>query len=680
MKGRFVIVILAVSFAWATTAQTGVEELERKLESASGVERVQVLNDLARETQADSPEKSMEYATEALEWAERTSDSGGKARALNNLGIGHYYLADYPRAFEYYNESLAVAEAIGDDERIAAALNNIGILHYVWGDYARTLEYYSRTLEIQQKTGDRKGIAAAYNNLGNVYYATERYEESLNYMSESLPIYTELGEERLVASTLNNIGLIYFKLERYDEALERYETALEIEERVGDKAGLGHSLNNIGMVHGALDRKQESLDYYRRSLTVREEIGDRQGATICRHNIGRTYSDLGEFERSLEYLDEALAAAQDINVKEVERDIHLTLSDTYERMKDPERALASYRLYKAVNDTLFDEQTGQRLAELTARYEVDKKDREIEVLRKRQEMQRTIRNVFLAGSALLLALVFLLYNRYRLKDRANREMQKANAALQLAQDEREKAARAELAHVSRVTTMGELATALAHELNQPLTAIRGNAQAARRFMAGGRNDPTKIDEALVDIVKGAGRAQGIIQRLREFVRPGENPKEQLDINEVLRDVESFARADANQYGVALAMDLAPGLPSTPGDRIQLQQVLLNLVHNSAEAMAEPAGQDREIVIKTSAQDANPILVAVGDAGHGQDDDGSARMFEPFYTTKADGLGMGLAICSTIIESHGGRLWATRNPDRGLTVQFALPCAGERTGE
>jgi signal transduction histidine kinase/Tfp pilus assembly protein PilF len=680
MKGRLVIAILAVALVSTATAQTGVEDLERRLESASGAERVQVLNDLAREIQADSPEKSMEYAAKARDLAERISDDRGKARALNNLGIGHYYLADYPRAFEFYNESLGVAEAIGDDERIADALNNIGVLHYVWGDYARTLEYYSRTLEIRRKIGDTKGIAPVYNNLGNVYYATERYEESLDYMSEALPLYTELGEERLVASTLNNIGLIYIKLERYDEALERFETALEIEERIDDRAGLGHSLNHIGMVHAALDRKQESLDYYRRSLAVREEIGDRQGATICRHNIGKTYSDMGDFGRSLEYLNGALEAAQDLQVKEIERDIHLTLSDTFERMNDPERALASYKLYKAVNDSLFDEQTGRRLAELTARHEVDKKDREIEVLRKRQEMQRTIRNVFLAGSVLLLLLVFLLYNRYRLKDRANREMQKANAALQLAQDEREKAARAELAHVSRVTTMGELATALAHELNQPLTAIRGNAQAARRLMAGGHGDPAKIDEALVDIVKGAGRAQEIIQRLREFVRPGENPKERLDINEVLRDIESFARADANRYGVALVLDLAPGLPRTPGDRIQLQQVLLNLVHNSAEAMAETAGQDREIVVKTSAPDANTILVAVKDAGHGQDDDGIDRMFEPFYTTKADGLGMGLAICTTIIESHGGRLWATRNPDRGLTVQFALPCTQDLAGE
>jgi two-component system sensor kinase FixL len=325
-----------------------------------------------------------------------------------------------------------------------------------------------------------------------------------------------------------------------------------------------------------------------------------------------------------------------------------------------------------LNDTLFDEETSRKLAEMQTRYEVVKKDREIEVLRKNEQIKKTQRNVILASAVLLLCLILLLYNRYRLKVRANQEIQNKNEALEVAQAAREKAFRAELAHVSRVTTMGELASALAHELNQPLTAILSNAQASRRFLASDRGDPAELDETLADIAEGAGRAREIIHRLRALIRRGDITTERLDINEALRAVEPFARTDARSRGVNLVMDLgAEPLPVT-GDRIQLQQVLLNLVQNGAEAMKDNPEDDRDLLVTTSLKDPVTVVVQVRDSGPPLDDGTISSMFEPFYTTKQDGLGMGLPICRTIIEAHGGRLWASPDSDRGLTVQFSLP--------
>jgi C4-dicarboxylate-specific signal transduction histidine kinase len=384
------------------------------------------------------------------------------------------------------------------------------------------------------------------------------------------------------------------------------------------------------------------------------------------------YANTGEFAEALVLLNRALELAQELEIKEIEQAIHLTLSETYGSMNDSGRALESYKRYKQVTDALFDEQTGRRLAELQARYEVETKDREIEVLRKNQEIQRIVRNVSLGGSILLVLLIALLYNRYRLKSRANREMKRATEAFRLAQAEREKAARAELAHVSRVSVLGELAAALAHELNQPLTAMLSNAQATRRLIGSGRADRREIDEALGDIVDGAGRARGIIQRLRELIRRGEITREVLDLAEVVGEIEALAQADARQHGVTLVIDRAREVLAVEGDRIQLQQVLLNLIHNGVEAMAGVADGGGEIRVSTTARNGNLVEVSVTDSGPGLDDATLARVFEPFFTTKEEGLGMGLPICTSIIEAHGGNLSATRNPDRGLTVGFTLP--------
>ena len=675
MKRFLAGVFVALTFCGAASAQTEIDELERQLESVRGVARVRALNELAGKTQANSPRDSIAYAEQAEALAERISDLPGLVRSLNNIGIGHYYLAEYGRALEFYERSLEVAQELGETEPIANALNNIGVLHFVWGDYDRTLEYYARVLELRKTTPeDKRGLATAYNNLGNVSHSTKRYEESLEYYSAALPLYVEAGEEARVASTLSNIGLSYIGLERFDEALVRLQRALPIEERLDDKPGLAMTLNSLGMVYDKLGRPSDSLEHYERALALREEISDRRGVADSWHNIGQLHANSGEFAESLEFLNLALELAQELEVKEIERDIHLTLSETYGRMNDPRRALESYKQYKQVTDVLFDEQTGRRLAELQARYEVEAKDREIVVLRKNQEIQRIVRNVILGGAALLVLVILLLYNRYRLKVRANLGMKRAAEALELAQAEREKAAWAELAHVSRVSVLGELAAALAHEVNQPLTAILSNAQATRRLIGSGRADPQEIDDALGDIVDGAGRAKGIIQRLRTLIRRGEIALEVLDLNEVLEEIGTFARADARQHGATVVLDLASQLPDVEGDRIQLQQVVLNLVHNGVEAMVGSESGGGEIRVSTAVRDGNMAEVSVEDSGPGLDDATLARIFEPFFTTKEKGLGMGLPICSSIIEAHGGSFSASRNPDRGLTVRFTLPQA------
>jgi two-component system sensor kinase FixL len=220
--------------------------------------------------------------------------------------------------------------------------------------------------------------------------------------------------------------------------------------------------------------------------------------------------------------------------------------------------------------------------------------------------------------------------------------------------------------------MGELTASLAHELNQPLTAILSNAQAAQRILASDPTDLAEIREILGDIVEDDKRAGEVIHRLRGFLKKSNVELAALDIGELVGQVARLVTSDAIIRNVAIRLDLAPGLPPVCGDRVQLQQVILNLLMNGLDAMREPGESERTLVLRTFSEGPASVVVAVEDSGVGIDEADLEHVFHAFYTTKADGLGMGLAIARSIVEAHGGRLSARNNPGGGATFSFTLP--------
>ncbi len=231
--------------------------------------------------------------------------------------------------------------------------------------------------------------------------------------------------------------------------------------------------------------------------------------------------------------------------------------------------------------------------------------------------------------------------------------------------------RDELAHLSRVAMLGELSGSLAHELNQPLTAILSNAQAAQRFLA---QNPPRVDqlaEILSDIVKSDHRARSVIQRLRSMLRKEPAQHQRLDINDVVQESLRVMRSDLLNRDVTVDTDLADALPAVSGDRNQLQQVLLNFMMNGCDAMHNQL-TGRRLLLQTQRAAQGRIEISVADRGAGIADADLERIFEPFVTTKSQGLGLGLAICRSIVEAHGGRLWASNNAHGGATLHFELP--------
>ena len=261
-----------------------------------------------------------------------------------------------------------------------------------------------------------------------------------------------------------------------------------------------------------------------------------------------------------------------------------------------------------------------------------------------QDTARDLQLFLIAASLPLLLLAVALEERSRVEREAHEQ-------------------RLQLTHLSRVAMLGEMSGGLAHELNQPLTAILANAQAAQHFIARGTIEPEELSHILADIIAADQRAGEVIRRLRALFKRGETNLERLEPNELVRDVLSLARGDLTTRGIEPVMKLARALPAIHGDRVQLQQVMLNVVLNAAEAMAAGTHEPRRLTVRSSL-DAGHVHISFSDSGPGFALELSETLFEPFYTTKPQGLGLGLSISRSIIRAHGGRLWGALNASGG----------------
>jgi C4-dicarboxylate-specific signal transduction histidine kinase len=263
-------------------------------------------------------------------------------------------------------------------------------------------------------------------------------------------------------------------------------------------------------------------------------------------------------------------------------------------------------------------------------------------------------------------------------------MERVESALVLARDltdhmrasERLRDAQAELAHANRVATIGQLTASIAHEVNQPVGALVTNAHAALRLLVA---QPPHLDlasQALDDIIKDGRRVSEVIDRIRALIKKKPTQTDVVDINEVVMDTIALTRGEILKNGVSMQTGLADDLPPISADRIQLQQVILNLVLNAVEAMSDAGEGPRELHVETGKNRDDAILLAVRDSGPLLKSESLDRFFDAFYSTKANGMGIGLSICRSIVEAHGGRIWATGNAPRGTVLHIILPAAGQ----
>ncbi len=661
------IAVIAVLAAFTMVEPTGLDG------GAAGPETIPELLAASWASASSDPEDSSELAERALVLARAEGDRLSEARALNRMGVAAYVQRDYSRAYPLYAESLRLARLENADDEIANALNNLGVLHYMWGSLDRALDHYQQALEIRRNQDDRAGLARAYNNLGGVADAAERYDEAVDYFNQALMLYQETGDDALVANTMNNLGQTLLQMGRLSEAHELFTNADATAQRVGDEATLATAEDNIGRVLLAQGEPQQAKDVFERNLERRRRLGDPLGTATSLVHLATAVADLGEPAIAERDLQRALDLVRELQVPQLERDIHQNLAELQERQGDLQGAIQSLQRYHEIHAQMISEAGSRRLTELNAMFEMEKKNAEISRLNQDRIIQRNYLTGLIGATLLLAIVVILLWSRNRIQVRAARVIADKNTELSRAHDDLERASRAEIAHLARVTSLGEMTAAVAHELNQPLAAILTNAQLAAATIPTDGDDGEELQATISDITLGARRAWELLHNLRNLARRGDFERRPLDLREVLVQAVEIASAEARLHAVSIDLETAPDPLPVNGDPVLLQQVVLNLLQNAITAMASvenSAGPKRVNVI--GARDDGKIRVSVTDSGPVVDDEVLANLFRPFFTTRDDGLGMGLAISKRLVEAHDGRISARRAGAQGLVVSFELP--------
>lgn len=440
-------------------AQNNAADLEKKLTSSQGTARLRILTSLTESLRSDDPKKAVEYGEEALAILKNSPDSRLEVFILSQIGWAYMTLGDLNQSVEYNEKARDLAEKSNDREGLGLALSNLGVIAQRKGQPFIAVDYFEKSLEIRKQLKSKEDIATSLNNLGFVYSMDlTDYDRGIDYHLQALKYREEMNDQQGIALSLNNIGIIYGRIGDYKKALEYLNRALELRKKLGAKQRIASTLNNIGDIYMKLGQYEKSLEINQQSLEIRKEIGEKAGVATSLNDVGDAYFNLGHLDLAEKNFTEGLQLSEDIGDKgttvlnllslsglkrkqgkfgEAEklaaRSLEISNSmSAKERIRQSleelaaaqesaghfSESLATYKKFKVANDSIFNEERARRLAFLESRYQLEKREREIEKLKKDQAIldlrlhsERLQRNALVGGSILLGIVGFLMYRR-----------------------------------------------------------------------------------------------------------------------------------------------------------------------------------------------------------------------------------------------------------------------------
>ncbi|UCH92305.1 MAG: tetratricopeptide repeat protein [Candidatus Aminicenantes bacterium] len=817
---------------------TTLEKIAAQLPGARGKDKITLLSQLTKAYLKENPKQALEYGKQALELLGNFPDKKLRAALMTHMSHAYRFIGDQETAEEYARNSLAAARQINDKSGAAAALRSLGQVsvmtgkldsardyffkssqlykelndqanlalsfnciagvHYDKGEYVTTLKYLFKALKIYEGLNHQWGIGSMNVNIGVIYWELKNFDKSLAYSLESLKILEGLDDKMSLVLNLNNIGRIYSLKRRYDKCMYYLKKAMKISKELGNKWLISAVLNSVGYTFKELENDRLALEYFNRALDIREELNDKVGIADISINIASVYQRLGRYKEAIQHAHKGLEIARQTHVKAEISDACQVLSAVYEAAGDLEKALDYYKKYKKVNDTIFNENTTKRITDLQTHFEIERRQREIELLRKDRENQKNIRNFLILFACLILLVAFVIFARFRLKARATRALakeiearkfteqklgesekkfrvlaEKSVVGIRIIQDHvikyanptatnifgypleemidksplelvieedrplvsqhlkqrmartgdilpyefkgitkngeilhlesygslilyqarpavlesviditRRKKTEAELIKSRKMESVGILVGGIAHDFNNLLAVIVGNTSMLKLSLG---NRGPRISALLGKVEQASARAAELAQKFITFSNGGWGIRKKVKFSDILKNNHHFSPGVGD---ILCDISIPPDLAPIYADERHLRQVMTNLLLNAHEANS---GNNEKIIIKAqnitleeenqfALKNGEYVKVLVIDKGRGIPPQLLEKIFDPYFSTKdtvsKKGLGMGLAICYSIVKKHDGHIAISSKPQKGTTVEIYLPVYNE----
>ena len=614
--------------------------------------------------------------TVALGHFESVENKSGEGMALMSLGNLNNNQGNYDAALEYYGRALEISQELEQRIQTARISANMGVVYRRLGQYEEALDRYLSTLEIWEESNNKPALAVMYLNLGGLYYQLDDYDEALSFSERSLALNEELGRQQGIADALVNIGDVHLVKGEYDEAFEAFNRSMKMEEEIGDKEGFASALKNIGWVHVRKGESEEALSYFNRALDVNREVGNPELTANTLLALGEIYLETDDRDNALTVTQEAEQIASDIAALPLIVDSQELLSEIFESQGDFEQALSSYKEYKAAGDSLFNAENESVIAELQTRYRTKEQAQQIDLLTSERKIQNLIVWTLLLSSVLLGIIATLFLSRYRIKQRAHHELDKAFTSLQEAHDKLHRA-QERLVQSEKMASLGRLTAGIAHEIRNPINFVNNFSHLNdEMFEELSANPDAQIRELaeVVDMLKENGkkiteyghRADQIVQSMLQHSSSSSGGIRTVAINGLVdARLKYFADLISREYA-DLNIDLQRNLDANVSNveivPQEIDRVLTSLLENSIDAVREKARASEASFlpqIEVSTVDfGDRVEIRVTDNGAGISAEHAEHIFEPFFTTKPAGSGIGLGLSlsyDTVVKGHGGSL-------------------------
>ncbi|MCD4736941.1 MAG: tetratricopeptide repeat protein [Bacteroidales bacterium] len=658
------------------------------------------------------------YADNVIIYDYNTKESGEKVQEdipdINYTGSEFESVNKHEEAIDLYTENLRISLKMDETRYVALNLFYIGDIYFKLGYYDSAIVYFQQCYEISKKNNHKDKLSKSLKGLAKIYLLWNEFDSALISLNILLDYYTSNSNKNEIGLTLNEMANTYYLSGNSKKAIDYYRESLKLCEETGNTKACAKTLENLGNIFYQDKKHSEALDYYQKSLKINEKNGDLNGAALLLYKIANINLDLKNYNIAIDDLNRSLQISQNQNLISLISNIYLSFSKIYYDKGDNKTALGYYKMFAETKNFLKDKESNKEIAELYVKYETEKKEAEIELLKKDNEIQelnieqnKKVVRYFILIAGLVLILLLLSYNRYRVNRKANRILAEQKNKLSIALDEREIAQiqlktlneeleqkvkeeikkfsdqKKILVEQSRLADVGLLAAGIAHELNNPLQSMYLSLQNMHESVLDNTADKDYLENKIKYISEDILRIKNIISHVRLFSRGyGTDIKEKFYINESINNALSMFKVQYTNHKIVMNIDLAANIKRIFGNKYKYERIVLNLLFNAKDALDEKAKVLKNDFQKTirirSYEENGSAVLAFQDNGIGIPEEDQDKIFTAFFTTKEPekGTGLGLSISYEIIKEMGGNIEFKSKPMEGTTMIVKAPVVKE----